>query len=158
MNKKDAAAHIGIGVRTLERLIAKGEIAAFEVPGKTRSMIDLPESEVERVKNERAHPIQKARPAIAEPDATAQLARISPNTAISPASLTELGVVLRSALGASVAVPVHEKAILSISESAQFGLSRNELYEAIHTGKLKARKRRGWRIKRSDLDVFIRKL
>jgi excisionase family DNA binding protein len=53
---------------------------------------------------------------------------------------------------------VVDKAILSVEEAAQFGFSRNELLEAIHAGKLKAHKRAGWRIKRTDLDSYIKKL
>jgi excisionase family DNA binding protein len=164
MNKQQAAAEIGIGVRTLERMIANNEIAAFEVPGKTRSVIDVPESEVERVKSQRSHPTQIARPAIAQPDATAPPAAIPPNLALEPRTWANLGEFLRQALDVDAgkkrkpAAPVESKLLLSLDDAAALGFSRGELLEAIHAKKLKAHKRRGWRIKRSDLDAYYRKL
>jgi len=175
MNKQQAAAEIGIGVRTLERMIANNEIAAFEVPGKTRSVIDVPESEVERVKSQRSHPTQIARPAIAQPDATAPQAAaqpdatappaaIPPNLALEPRTWANLGEFLRQALDVDAgkkrkpAAPVESKLLLSLDDAAALGFSRGELLEAIHAKKLKAHKRRGWRIKRSDLDAYYRKL
>ncbi|MGI8996433.1 MAG: excisionase family DNA-binding protein [Pyrinomonadaceae bacterium] len=168
MNKQQAAAEIGIGVRTLERMIANNEIAAFEVPGKTRSVIEIPEAEVERVKQERAHPTQIARPAIAAPDATAPPAAIPPNLALEPRTVAVFGELLRQALLSApaqskapvVTVSLGDKLTLNLREaSALAGLSRDFLLQAIHAGKLRAAKRgRGWNIKRSDLDAYYRKL
>jgi excisionase family DNA binding protein len=49
---------------------------------------------------------------------------------------------------------------LSLAEASQLsGLSRNHLRQAIEEKKLKARIiGRGWRVKRDDLDAYVRKL
>ena len=61
---------------------------------------------------------------------------------------------------APAAVPVFEKLTLSLTEASQLsGLSRNHLRQAIEEKKLKARIiGRGWRVKRDDLDAYVRKL
>jgi excisionase family DNA binding protein len=61
---------------------------------------------------------------------------------------------------ASVAVPVADKLTLSLVEAAQLsGLSRGHLREAIEDKKLKARIiGRGWKVKRDDLDLYVKKL
>jgi len=57
-------------------------------------------------------------------------------------------------------VPVADKLTLSLVEAAQLsGLSRNHLRQAIEDKKLRARIiGRGWRVKRDDLDAYVKKL
>lgn len=57
-------------------------------------------------------------------------------------------------------VSLADKLTLSLTEaSALSGLSRSFLIGAIHENKLKAAKRgRGWNIKRTDLDIYVKKL
>jgi excisionase family DNA binding protein len=57
-------------------------------------------------------------------------------------------------------VPVADKLTLSLIEASQLsGLSRNHLRQAIEEKKLKARIiGRGWRVKRDDLDAYVKKL
>jgi excisionase family DNA binding protein len=57
-------------------------------------------------------------------------------------------------------VPVADKLLLKLDEaSALTGLSRGILRQAIKDRKLKARIiGRGWRVKRDDLDVYVKKL
>jgi len=59
----------------------------------------------------------------------------------------------------SIADAAH-KLTLSLPESAALsGLSRNHLRQAIKEGNLKSRKiGRGWRVKRADLEAYVRKL
>lgn len=88
--------------------------------------------------------------------------------AASDERLTEYAAMFSASVGVEIAaalksersaVSIESKLILSVAEaSALSGVSRNELLEAIHTGKLKARKRRGWRIKRADLDAYVKML
>ena len=58
------------------------------------------------------------------------------------------------------AAEVAHKIMLTLPEAAVLtSLSRNHLREAISKGKLKARIiGRGWRVKRSDLDAYVKKL
>jgi excisionase family DNA binding protein len=53
-----------------------------------------------------------------------------------------------------------EKLTLSLVEASQLsGLSRNHLRQAIEDKKLRARIiGRGWRVKREDLDAYVKKL
>lgn len=68
-------------------------------------------------------------------------------------------VVQTAAVPASIADVAH-KLTLSLPESAALsGLSRTHLRQAIRDGALKARKMgRGWRVKRADLETYVRKL
>jgi excisionase family DNA binding protein len=78
----------------------------------------------------------------------------------SPA-LVELIAALEQAHAARTQpVPVFEKLTLSLAEASQLsGLSRNHLRQAIEEKKLKARIiGRGWRVKREDLEVYVKKL
>jgi len=81
------------------------------------------------------------------------------------APFTGLAQALQNLLEAKPRAPVPtlslaDKLTLSLMEAAQLaGLSRNHLREAITEGKLKARIiGRGWRVKRSDLDAYVRRL
>jgi len=58
------------------------------------------------------------------------------------------------------AVAVADKLTLTLQEASSLsGFSRGWLIEAIKSRRLKAAKRgRGWNIKRSDLDSYVRKL
>jgi excisionase family DNA binding protein len=57
-------------------------------------------------------------------------------------------------------VPIADKPLLKLAEAAALtGLSRGILREAIDAGKLKARIiGRGWRVKRDELDAYVKKL
>jgi excisionase family DNA binding protein len=73
-----------------------------------------------------------------------EAAESSPRRDDQPASITDLA----------------HKLTLSLVEASQLsGLSRNHLREAIEDRKLKARIiGRGWRVKRDDLDAYVKKL
>jgi excisionase family DNA binding protein len=61
---------------------------------------------------------------------------------------------------AAAVVPVADKVMLTLADAAALtSLSKDHLSGAIHTGKLKAKKiGRGWKIKRDDLDLYVKKL
>jgi excisionase family DNA binding protein len=56
--------------------------------------------------------------------------------------------------------PLEAKLTLNLQEaSALSGLSRGRLLDAVHSKKLKAKIiGRGWRVKRDDLDAYVKKL
>ncbi|MEJ7616207.1 MAG: helix-turn-helix domain-containing protein [Pyrinomonadaceae bacterium] len=60
----------------------------------------------------------------------------------------------------SPSIQIADKVMLTLQDVAALSsLSRNHLLEAIHAGKLKARiSGRGGRIKRDDLDAYVKKL
>jgi len=57
-------------------------------------------------------------------------------------------------------VRLTDKLTLTLTEATLLsGLSRGYLRQAIHAGKLKARIiGKGWRVKRADLDSYVKKL
>jgi excisionase family DNA binding protein len=168
MNKQEAAEYLGVSVRTLQRLTAQGEISAGEVRGKTGMVTDYAKEELDRFKQEEERKAQDAtryvRPHVipVTPDnaTPAQTALALGRAGNSPA-LVELIAALEQAHAARTQpVPVADKLTLSLAEASQLsGLSRNHLRQAIEEKKLKARIiGRGWRVKREDLDAYVRKL
>lgn len=81
------------------------------------------------------------------------------------AALEALRPVAQLSAATTAAPPVSitdiaHKLMLSVPEAAAFsGLSRTHLRQAIKEGKLKSRKMgQGWRVKRADLEGYVRKL
>ncbi len=60
----------------------------------------------------------------------------------------------------AAAIPVADKLMLTLADAAALtSLSKDHLSAAIHAGKLKAKKiGRGWKVKRDDLDGYVKKL
>ena len=75
-------------------------------------------------------------------------------------SRREFAQMIADAVASKPALSVADKLTLSLMEAAQLsGLSRGHLREAIENKKLKARIiGRAWRVKRDDLDAYVRKL
>jgi excisionase family DNA binding protein len=63
-------------------------------------------------------------------------------------------------LSQAAPLSIADKLTLSLVEASQLsGLSRNHLRQAIEDKKLRARIiGRGWRVKREDLDAYVKKL
>ena len=174
MNIKEAAGHLGISVKTLERRIADGDISVAYVPGATGKQRTFDRAELDRFKQAEADKLVAtsyvARPRVAPvvsdaSDSPAMLQRL--NGGHNSGALFELVAAIEqatatvSALRAdAAAVPLADKLTLSLVEAAQLsGLSRGHLREAITGKKLKARIiGRGWKVKRSDLDKYVSRL
>jgi excisionase family DNA binding protein len=156
MNKRAAAELLGVSIRAVERYTAKGQLSVKYQKGKTGNEAIYNEAEVRRLKQRLNSALQLKRPAIVQPRAgTAAISRTD------GASLERvIATISGLPIGKLPIVPVADKLTLSLAEaSALSGLSRAFLSEAIHANKLKAAKRgRGWNIKRSDLELYIRKL
>jgi excisionase family DNA binding protein len=178
MNKHAAAKYLDVSVRTLQRLTAQGEIAAGEVRGKTGMVTDYAEEELDRYKQEQERKAQDAtryvRPHVvpgipSTPSEVQGLARREEGAPIAPVTLDTgdvrdtpemRGRMLAAFEAMASPVRLADKLTLSLTEAALVsGLSRNYLRQAIKAGKLKARIiGRGWRVKRDDLDAYVRKL
>jgi excisionase family DNA binding protein len=161
MNKKQAADFLGISPRTLEYHQKKKRISVRYERGLTGDEAVYDESEVRKLKALLDKPTRATSAAVDQsPEPSQSLTTLRGSGAMVSAALPEaiMQIISQSQNAAASVLQLHEKAILSVAEAAQFGVSQKELYEAIHAGKLKARKRRGWRIKRVDLDAFIKKL
>jgi excisionase family DNA binding protein len=160
MNKKEAANYLEISVRTLQRYTAQGKISARYNPIKTGAEADYDEEELGRFKSELESRTYAVRPAAVPALPVEQ-------TALAPVAtqINTIGERLINALEAikpatPSLVAIEHKIILSVDEAAALtSLSRNFLLKAIKEGKLKAQiMGRGWRIKRADLDAYVKKI
>jgi excisionase family DNA binding protein len=185
MNKEEAANYLGCSVRALERYTQKGRIAAAYVKGKTRPTVEYREEDLRTFKIELDAELYPQRPAVEKqvsdnganlahnPAALATLGNIAPQSDVREF----VGMIVRESVKESVsaalevtagakiapsAVPISEKLMLSLKEAAALaGISRDRLLTAIEAGGLKASKDtlgRGWRVKRDDLDAYVKKL
>lgn len=182
MNKKEAAEFLGISERSLERHTAQKRIGHTLKPGKTRPVLDYDQSELERFKEElkaEVHRPAEVQAAEVQADEVTDEQTTAPNTANDsskalatfgelsgpPARALDLfGALLQMARAEAhaqrPAVDIADKLLLTLAEAqALTGLSRATLREAIEAGDLKARQMgRAWRVKRSDLESYIKKL
>jgi excisionase family DNA binding protein len=161
MNKKEAAEYLGITPRALEYHVKHRNIGARKEKGKTGDIAVFDESEVRKLKaiiDARRAPVSAVERIGHERHET------EPRSLMRLSDVSSLGVVLKSFLERPPApasgVPVADKLTLSLVEAAQLsGLSRGHLRFAIEEKKLKARIiGRGWRVKREDLEAYIKKL
>lgn len=157
MRMDEAAAVLKISVRSLQRAVQSGLVGVSYqrgVSGKEEAHFD-PE-EIARYKATREAVTIKPAVALAiAPMSDDALAR-----SVTIAARETVVEVLRRVKGVAPGVPVDSKLLLKLDEAAMMtGLSRKTLRDAIGAGKLKARLiGRAWRIKRDDLESYIKKL
>jgi excisionase family DNA binding protein len=150
MRKEDAAAFIGVSVRTLQRLTHKGQIPFTQQPGPKGKETHYEQSDLAAY-IERNRPAAIMRPAQPRQDApsdvTTALARVQ-------------SIQQSPALASLAAFGASSKILLSLADArALTGLSKQFLTDAIKAGKLKGKViGRGYKIKRTDLDLYVKKL
>jgi hypothetical protein len=162
MNKKEAAEYLGVSTRLVEKYASEGRLGEVTyVRGRTGKQAEYDRQAVEKLKA-----------ALDTPD-TALTARM-PEARLFAALLAEILErreqanieAIRGLLKGgsdkprSASVRLSEKLLLTINDCRMLtGLSWGILRLAIEDGELKGRIiGRGFRIKRSDLDMFIKKL
>ena len=177
MNKREVADELECSTRQVEKYVGLGRLHVIEyVRGKTgrEGVYDSAEvahlkDELERVRNEViGHTAQTAlaapkREAVALVEQlTASLDRQHNDAERIIAAITSLREAPAQLNGEAspAGVGIMDKLTLSLMEAAQLsGLSRGHLREAIEEKKLKARIiGRGWRVKRDDLEAYVKKL
>ncbi len=171
MNKSEAAEFLGVSVRAVERYTAAGKLAARYERGKTGQVLAFDKSDVQRFKTELETPQLKSTVesgAHAGGDEARQvpsraLARLGDGQAVDAAALMRAVYTLATMADKprhAPTVPVESKLLLTLAEAqAMSGLSRAVLREAIDKKKLKARQiGRAFRVRRGDLEDFIKKL
>jgi excisionase family DNA binding protein len=160
MNKDQAANFIGVSVRTLQRLTGKGKIPVSYERGQKGDEARYDQHDLEAY-------LQTQRPvAIMRPnsDTTSDMADGVTQAMTLGATSGAAGMageaLIKTLAQMAAPVRVSEKFLLSLTEAAQLsGLSRRHLREAIGNGKLKAKIiGRGWRVKREDLESYVKKL
>ncbi len=152
MNKEKAAEELGISVRSLQRLVQSEKISVTYKrgsSGKQEAIFNA--DELEKYKEERD--AESIKPASATTSDTA-LARNDANQFLQ---------ILRQAITPetkAAGVPIADKPLLKLDEAAALtGLSRDTLRKAIEIKKLKGKMiGKAFRIKRDDLDEYIKKL
>ena len=186
-NKADAAAYIGVSVRTLMRLTgAKGGVA--HLPKRRESAPTMyAKAELDRyLASVTGMPIVSGIPVTPDTpggDKAAVNAGVSRMPGVTDARshldtpderlLMMAGMMAQEMFKrlpsmlppapnghTQTPIPVADKLTLSLVEASQLsGLSRGHLREAIEAKKLKARIiGRGWKVKRDDLDLYVKKL
>ncbi len=157
MNKEQAAKFLGISVRTLQRHVQRGEIAVAYVRGKRGDEATFDETELARFKTTLERPAYVTR-------ATGDSIPGAPSQAIArridAGSLAEYLSAILEQRREPPAVAISDKLMLTLAEAAQLaGLSRDHLRAAISEEKLKGRIiGRGFKVKRDDLEAYVRKL
>lgn len=176
MDKTEVARELGISVRAVERAVADGHITPTKerkTGGGFRWRFDADEVERYRREKEERQKGTVTVPRQAEKEAAilAALHALAQGMDRQVGLLADVGRRLALPPGpddhtathptvGGVVVPVADKLLLTLAEaSALTGLSRGTLRAAIDSRQLKARiVGRAWRVKRVDLDVYVKKL
>jgi excisionase family DNA binding protein len=169
MNKDEAANVLGISVRSLQRLVQSKKISVIYKRGESgKQEAIFNREEIENYKRGRdAETVKPATAttgdtALARSDATTgdtALARSDATTGDTALARNVIETIFNLGLQ-KTAVAIADKPLLKLDEAAALtGLSRQLLRQAIEDGKLKGRIiGRAYRVKREDLDEFIKKL
>lgn len=161
MNKKKAAEFLGVSERAIERYTAKGKLPVHYEKKKNGGQIAFYDDEtIKKLKAEQEEP-PKVKPA-PKPDEPTEP---TPRTSLVRVAAPDLAEVFSLAFKAQresdrLTVAITEKLTLTIPEAAALsGISQRCLKEAIKTNQLVGcRLGRLWRIKRSELEEYIKKL
>ncbi len=153
MNKEDAAKQLGISVRSLQRLVQSEKISVTYKRGDSgkQEAIFNPD-EIENYKQQRDVETVKSANAT------------NSDTALARSDATQFFELIRNAMTPTevknASVGIADKPLLKLDEaSALTGLSRDTLRKAIDAKELKGKIiGRAYRIKRADLDSYIKNL
>jgi excisionase family DNA binding protein len=157
LTKQEAADFLGVTIRSIEAYAAKGKLTTAKAKGQRGDITVYDEKEVEALKREREQIQYVPRPetALAAPDPAGQ------NGIVKRRDVAEFIALIESARAATPSLSdLAVKPLLKLQEAQMLtGLSRQTLREAIDNGRLKTKLvGRAYRIKRIDLDEFIKKL
>jgi excisionase family DNA binding protein len=164
MNKQEAADFLNVSTRAVERYTAKGKLTPAYEKGRTGLAPVYSKAQLEELKAEmEAAPVRPDKRDTSDKgdgnEKTTALA-LTRRRESSPALAELVAAIEQARMQAKPFAPLEAKLTLSLSEaSALSGLSRGYLRQAIEDKKLKARIiGRGWRVKRDDLDAYVKKL
>jgi excisionase family DNA binding protein len=162
MNKKEAAEILGVTTRQVETYASKGRLGEVNyIRGRTGKQADYDAEAVERLRMELTEPDQHITALQAANSQTSGLSVLA-NTERLIATLEALGFTRANnhARSSPSIADIAAKPLLTLAEAQTLtGLARGVLREAIGQGKLKAKIiGRAWRVKRTDLDAYVKKL
>jgi excisionase family DNA binding protein len=171
--KEEAARFLGVSVRTLQRIAQKKRHTPLYARGKTGQKVATFDDETLSGWKDELEREATASATVAPSDDMQAVTSDTATPAQTALALAGAGrsnalLELINALSNSAASRKHEASVtdlahkltLSLDEAARLsGLSRGHLRQAIEEKKLKARIiGRGWRVKRDDLDLYVKKL
>jgi excisionase family DNA binding protein len=163
MNKKEASEYLGISIRQVENYAKQNRLSVRKEKGKTGDIAVYDENELKALKKE-LDSKRAARPSIViENEGSSErreMIRASDSRLSDVPKIFELIKVLSDNKKADIIVAISHKPLLKLDEAATLtGLSRDTLRKAIETKKLKGKMiGKAFRIKRDDLDEYIKKL
>jgi excisionase family DNA binding protein len=146
MNKKEVSEFLSVSTRIVEKYASEGRLGEVTyVRGKTGKQAQYDREAVENLKR-----------MLESPDTS--LATKSPDARLFAAQLVE--ALINREQPRSEAIRTSEKILLNLNDCRLLtGLSDANLRDAVHDGRLKGKIiGRGWKIKRQDLDKFIKNL
>jgi excisionase family DNA binding protein len=162
LSKKEAAEHLGISQRALERYTQQGRVSVKYVKATRGRQARYDLAEINELKRQLEEPVH--RPAVDTPLSIIPLPSESENEPV--VSLAPSEELVRAVVEASNSITQNnisliEKKLLLTLKDAQVmtGLGRATLRRAIGEGKLEAKRIGGsWRIKPDDLKRYIKEL
>jgi excisionase family DNA binding protein len=162
ITKEDAARILSATPRTVERLASKGKLSVTYEKGATRDVPMYDEDEVKRLAEQ---PRAAAQPAVVttaqEPSQAIATRGDNGDNVLSQAVAFLLNQEHKRLTDPAPTVSdISHKLMLTLKEASQLaGLSRDHLRGAIESKKLKGRIiGRGFKVKREDLEQYVRKL
>jgi excisionase family DNA binding protein len=151
LTKQEAADRLGVSIRAIENYSSKGKLHPQYTAGQRGKVALFDEAEVERLKDERGEIVYS-------PKSNTALATM-------PGQLSVLANLISDAIQQKDSAPersasVGEKILLDLKDCHILtGLSDGHLRAAIKEKKLKGKiLGKSYRIKRTDLDSYIKKL
>ena len=168
MNKKQAADYLGVSLRAVERYTAKGRLSArYQRDAKGDEAV-YDERELKQLRAETERKRGQVRPAVSvetfdTSDTQALILSGVSGNGLAPVDVLRqvIAAAIQETIKASAPpVSLADKLLLTLPDAAGLtGLSRGHLLASIRAGKLRAKiVGRAWRIKRPDLDAYIKKL
>jgi excisionase family DNA binding protein len=161
MNKQQAAEYLGVSTRAIERYTTKGRLTPSYEKGRTGPAPVYDKAQLDELKKEMDAAAAEPR-AIVKRDKPAKPDKGDNGNALALRSgktdLAAFVAAMNSARTPSIADLAH-KLMLAEKEAARLsGLPLTQIREARKSGKLKAiLTGGGWRVKRGDLDAYVRK-
>jgi excisionase family DNA binding protein len=160
MNKEQAAEFLKISVRQLQRHMAARRIAYQMVATKHGEEAEFSRDELERFKEQKGRPtLQPALDSKALAARPASALTRQRSDGVIP-GLEAFAAFVSAARPQATVTDLAHQLMLSRAEAARLaGVAENQIKLAIASKKLKARiVGRAWRVKRADLEAWVKKL
>jgi excisionase family DNA binding protein len=164
LNKKETAEYLGKSKQSIEAYIAKGKLKPIYVAGPFGREVRFSKDDVESLKQFQTFPFTRETAAVVAPSVQ-KMAAAGLTFPVGFAEVVEAlnGICNRIIFNGEEPSlsDLDVKLVLSVAEAAALsGIPRGRIFKAIAANGLKASREwgRGWKVKRSDLDAWVRAL